>query len=249
MTIRTILLTIAMAVAGTLGAAAQDTHPAAQSGATQNDVEMGGGMMQRGNGTMGRQMIPATTAPAGSAQDDSVASDEDSETEGAGMMEAHMDRGMMDGRMGGGMMNRHMGRGMTTGAGMMQDGWTDCGREAGMMRDGMRDGMMGRHMGQRMMGRGMMGGRMMGYGMTGRARTGMASLFGMRVRPVMSLSVDDVRAYLQLRLNRLGNKRLKLGDTKETDGDTITADIVTVDNSLVQQLKVDRHTGAITYQD
>ena len=29
----------------------------------------------------------------------------------------------------------------------------------------------------------------------------------------------------------------------------ITADIVTVDNSLVQQLKVDRHTGAITYEN
>jgi hypothetical protein len=30
---------------------------------------------------------------------------------------------------------------------------------------------------------------------------------------------------------------------------TITADIATVDNSLVQRLKVDRHTGAIEYQD
>ena len=29
----------------------------------------------------------------------------------------------------------------------------------------------------------------------------------------------------------------------------ITADIVTVDNSLVQLLKVDRHTGAITYEN
>ena len=28
-----------------------------------------------------------------------------------------------------------------------------------------------------------------------------------------------------------------------------SADIVTVDNSLVQRLKVDRHTGAIDYQD
>jgi hypothetical protein len=30
---------------------------------------------------------------------------------------------------------------------------------------------------------------------------------------------------------------------------TITADIVTVDNSLVLRLKVDRHTGTIEYQN
>jgi hypothetical protein len=46
--------------------------------------------------------------------------------------------------------------------------------------------------------------------------------------------------------SRLNNKRLKIGDLKSDDG-TITADIVTVDNSLVQRLKVDRHTGAIEY--
>ena len=53
---------------------------------------------------------------------------------------------------------------------------------------------------------------------------------------------------LAVQLDRLNNKRLKVGDIKSEDG-AITADIVTIDNSLVQRLKVDRHTGAIEYQN
>ena len=55
-------------------------------------------------------------------------------------------------------------------------------------------------------------------------------------------SAEDVRGYLTVQLDRLNNKRLKVGDIKADDG-AITADIVTVDNSLVQRLKVDRHMG------
>ena len=73
-------------------------------------------------------------------------------------------------------------------------------------------------------------------------------LFGSRVTPMMNLSIEDVRAYLTVQLERLNNKRLKVGEIKADDG-TITADVVTVDNSLVQRLKVDRRTGAIEYQD
>ena len=43
-----------------------------------------------------------------------------------------------------------------------------------------------------------------------------------------------------------GNPRLKVGDVKEKDADTITADIVTKDNSLVQRFIINRHTGAYT---
>ena len=39
------------------------------------------------------------------------------------------------------------------------------------------------------------------------------------------------------------NPRLKVGEVKEKDADTITADIVTKDNSLVERFIVDRHTG------
>lgn len=66
--------------------------------------------------------------------------------------------------------------------------------------------------------------------------------------PMMNLSAEDVRGYLDAQLDRLNNKRLKVGDVKSDDG-TITADIVTVDNSLVRRLKVNPHTGAIGYQN
>jgi hypothetical protein len=76
----------------------------------------------------------------------------------------------------------------------------------------------------------------------------MDALFGSRVLPKMSLSVDDVRSYLTERLDHLGNKRLKLGSVN-AEGKTITADIVTVDDSLVERMKVDRSTGNITYEN
>ena len=105
-----------------------------------------------------------------------------------------------------------------------------------------------------MMGGCPMMGKVMGQGMMGSGTTqdgttlGMAALFGSRVTPMMNLSVDEVRTYLAAQLDRLGNKRLKVGDIKSDDG-TITADVVTIDDSLVQRLKVDRHTGAIEYQN
>jgi len=109
--------------------------------------------------------------------------------------------------------------------------------------------MMGQGM-QGMMGSGMMGSGMMGSGMAqgGGTASGMGALFGSRVTPMMKLSVDDVRTYLAAQLDHLKNKRLKVGDVKSNDAD-ITADVVTVDNSLVQRLKVNRLTGAIEYQD
>lgn len=40
-----------------------------------------------------------------------------------------------------------------------------------------------------------------------------------------------------------GNPNLRVGDVEETDDDTIVAEIVTQDGTLVQRLRVDRHTG------
>ena len=39
------------------------------------------------------------------------------------------------------------------------------------------------------------------------------------------------------------NTRLKVGDVKEKDADTIVAEVVTKENSLVQRFVVDRRTG------
>src|SRR6266571_1507995 len=66
-----------------------------------------------------------------------------------------------------------------------------------------------------MMGSGMMGSGMMGSGMM---PSGMGALFGSRVTPVMNLSVDDVRGYLASQLERLNNKRLKVGNINSGDG-------------------------------
>ena len=60
----------------------------------------------------------------------------------------------------------------------------------------------------------------------------------------LNLSIDDVKSRIERWLSWRGNARLKVGDVKEKDADTITADVVTKDNSLVQRFIVDRHTGA-----
>ena len=152
-----------------------------------------------------------------------------------GMMGQGM-QGMMGGgqqeMMGSGMQGMHGGMMGQGGPGMMNQGMMGgCPMMEGMMGSGM--GMHGGMVGQD--GPGMMQGRK-------------GAMFGSRVTPMMNLSPEDVRGYLTAQVDRLNNKRLKVGDIKADDR-TITADVVTVDNSLVQRLKVDRHTGIIEYQN
>jgi hypothetical protein len=59
----------------------------------------------------------------------------------------------------------------------------------------------------------------------------------------LNLTTDDVKARIERWLTWRDNPRLKVGEVKEKDADTITADIVTKDNSLVERIIVDRHTG------
>jgi hypothetical protein len=59
----------------------------------------------------------------------------------------------------------------------------------------------------------------------------------------LNLSTDDVRNYFERSIAWQGNPRLKVGDVKEKDADTIVADIVTKDNSLVERFSVNRHDG------
>ncbi|HSJ52840.1 MAG TPA: hypothetical protein VLC52_03760 [Anaerolineae bacterium] len=108
--------------------------------------------------------------------------------------------------------------------GMMGQGQ---GMGPGMMGPGMQQmpGMPGQGMG--MMGQGTMGGQGP----------------GMRVTPSQHLTTDDVSHFLGHFLQRHNNPRLKVGAVQEVDEDTIVAEIVTVDDSLVQRWRVDRHTG------
>jgi len=107
------------------------------------------------------------------------------------------------------------------------------GMGQGMMGYGMGPGMMGYGMGPGMMGQGMMG-YGMGPGMMG------------RVAPVEDLSVNDVKTNFEHWLTWMNNPNLKLGKVKEKDKDTITAEIVTKDNSLVRRFEVNRETGFVS---
>ena len=64
--------------------------------------------------------------------------------------------------------------------------------------------------------------------------------------PDLKLTVDEVKARVEGWLTMRGNPRIKVGDVKEKDADTIIADIVTKDNSLVDRFIINRHTGAYT---
>ena len=79
-------------------------------------------------------------------------------------------------------------------------------------------------------------GMMRGYGSGG----GPGSTTGWRD---LNLSTDNVRNYVERWITWQGNPRLKVGGVTEKDADTIVADIVTKDNSLVQRLVVNRHNG------
>ena len=57
------------------------------------------------------------------------------------------------------------------------------------------------------------------------------------------LTIDDVRANLTQHLEMRGNDRLKVGNVTENATGTITAEIVTVDDSLVRKIEIDKTTG------
>jgi hypothetical protein len=100
-------------------------------------------------------------------------------------------------------------------------------------------GMMGQAYGHGPIGTGMMG---PGYGMAGQAY-GNAPCGQAAAQTDQDLDIGDVQARLERWLSMQGNDRLKLGKIEAVDDDTITAEIVTVDDSLVRKLAVDRHSG------
>jgi hypothetical protein len=162
-----------------------------------------------------------------------------------------MGPGMMGHGTGPGMMGQGMGPGMM-GHGMMGPGMMGQGMSPGMtgpgtMGQGMGPGMMGQGMGPGIMGPGMMSPGMgqsyspgpMGQGMMGQ---GMQRF---RVVPMMHLSTDDVRQFLQRHISAHGLMHLQVGDVTETDDETITAEIVTREGSLALRLEIDPYTGFV----
>ncbi|MCC2665008.1 MAG: hypothetical protein K0R41_3390 [Geminicoccaceae bacterium] len=139
---------------------------------------------------------------------------------------------MMDPQVMHEMMRQMMAQGMMgpgMGPGMMQQmpGMMDQGPQ-GQRGPGMMQQMPG------MMGQGMMG-QMPGHGAMG----------GWRITPVMHLGIEDVQHYLEHVIEAHELQHLKIGEVRQTDDDTITADLVTQEGSLALQLEVDRHTGVV----
>lgn len=88
--------------------------------------------------------------------------------------------------------------------------------------------------------------QMMGahQGMGMRAMTGgHAMLYGMPHGKVEEMTPDRVRVFLAQRLEQHGNPRLMLGEIATAEDGSITADVVTVDGSLVQKLAFNRYPG------
>ena len=139
--------------------------------------------------------------------------------------------------MGHGMMGRGMRPGYRMGPGMMGHGMRPGYRMGpGMMGHGMRPGY---GMGHGMMGHGMGPGYRMGPGMMGQGQMGPGMMQPLR----QDLSAKDVKHMMEHRLAWRGNPNIKVGKVEEKDDDTIIAEIITQDGSLVDRLEVDRHTG------
>ncbi|MDA1089578.1 MAG: hypothetical protein O3A85_04605 [Proteobacteria bacterium] len=112
---------------------------------------------------------------------------------------------------------------------------------------GMMGHMGGGMMGGQGMGAGMMGGQGMGAGMMGQGFAANGDCpFAQKASLGQDVTVDSVTKFLEQRLSHMGNDRLKVGEVKVTDDKTITAEIVTKDNSLVQKMQFDRTTGRHT---
>jgi len=103
---------------------------------------------------------------------------------------------------------------------------------------------MGQGMGQGMgpgMGYGMNQG--MGRGMTNNNMGWQGCPNGQVQALAQPLTVDDVRTNMEQHLKLRGNDRLKVGQVTELDDKTIVAEIVTVDDSLVKKVQIDKATG------
>ena len=186
-----------------------------------------------GPGMMGQGMGPGMMGQ--------VDNDGDDQAGGYGM---GYGRGYGYGMMGPGMMGQGYGYGMgpgMMGPGMMGYGYGMPMMGYGMMGPGMMGpGMMGYGYGMPMMGYGMMGQGygmgpgMMGYGCPNADQDGAAKT---------ELKTDDVKKMMESRLAFMRNPNLKVGKVAEKDKDTISAEIVTKDGSLVRGFEVNRHTG------
>jgi hypothetical protein len=167
------------------------------------------------------QPVPETAPPGGMMGQGMM---EPGEGERESMPEGMMPRGMMGPEMMHGMMEGMMrgtaeglARGLVEGMAAVHGIEPEVGSTEGMGPQGMRQ-------------HGMMRGR----------GVGPALLYG---PPAEGITVERARTILEGVLAWHGNPRLKLGTVEEQNEDTIVAEILTIDDSLVQRLAIDRATG------
>jgi hypothetical protein len=122
------------------------------------------------------------------------------------------------------------------------------------MMGGMGPDMMGQ--GQMPMARGMMMCPMMQMMMGARSEMEMPGMmggasmrYGMLDGTPEEMTPERVRTLLEQRLARQGNPRLKLGEIGTAADGSITAEIVTIDDSLVQKLAFNRYPGLVRQVD
>jgi hypothetical protein len=118
------------------------------------------------------------------------------------------------------------------------DATPPAGMQGGMPGMGMMTPEMMQMM-QRMMGQGGMPGMMGSQG----------TLLGTPLGSPEEMTEDRVRTLLEQQLISLGNPRLRLGALDTAGDGSITAEIVTVDGSLVQKLAFNRHPGLVRQID
>lgn len=70
-------------------------------------------------------------------------------------------------------------------------------------------------------------------------------LYGMPHGATEEMTPESVRTFLEKRLEWHANPRLKIGKIAKASDGSITAEIVTVDGSLVQKLAFNRHPGLV----
>lgn len=70
-------------------------------------------------------------------------------------------------------------------------------------------------------------------------------LYGMPHGATEEMTPESVRSFLEKRLEWHANPRLKIGTIATADDGGVTAEIVTVDGSLVQKLAFNRHPGLV----
>lgn len=158
------------------------------------------------------------------------------------------DPALANGKQGYGEYGGQMGHGYGQGHGMtgfqgQGHGMTGFqGQGHGMTGgQGQGHGMMGGQ-GQ---GHGMMGGQGQGHGAMGAMGSGNAPCGQVEQSGVdRNLGVDDVKGIVESRLKMQGNDRLKVGKVEASGENTIIAEIVTVDDSLVYKIEFNTKTGA-----